>query len=1143
MANVWHPARSRYGMEWLPAIFPFETFDGGPGDDVYNGTAFDDIANGNDGNDQLNGLGGNDILNGGNGNDGMNGGEGNDIIDGGNGFDVLNGDGGDDTLILSGQTGFGFVDTAHGVLGSDRLVLDWSATAGHLQMGNGPTPNATFGGFDGNFTDVNSRNVNFTSIEHFTIRGGVNNDIVTTATGDDDVQLGLGDDFVNIGSGSDVADGGGGTDGISADLSSAAVAILWNLQTNTYSGPAGTSFAGFEYFGTLTTGSGNDVIVTTNVVRSEVINLGDGDDSATVVQSQPGGGETVNGGSGSDRLIIDWSVTAVNAANNSGPTPNGALGGFDGQFTDSANVQVAYTSIEHFTITTGSGSDNLTTASGNDIVSLGSNNDFVDVGSGVDQADGGANEDGISADMSSATAAILWNLETGSFSGIAGASFINFEYFGTLTTGSGNDVIITGNAARNETINLGDGDDNATVRNSTAGNSDRVNGGSGSDRLTIDWSTATTSVRNNTGPNANGALGGFDGTYNETGASRSVVYTSIEHFTIIGGTGNDILTTASGNDIVFLGLGDDFVDVGSGVDQADGGDGEDGISADMSSATGAILWNLQTGSFSGIAGASFASFEFFGTLTTGGGNDVIVTTSATRNETINLGDGDDSATVLASASGNIDRVNGGSGSDRLIIDWSAAATTIANSAGPTANVGLGGFDGRFGEGATFIRSVEYSSIEHFTISTGSGNDTITVAAGNDVLFLGVGNDSGNGGGGNDTIDGGANADTLNGGDGADTLIGGAGDDILNGGADSDYLIGGEGDDRLNGGSSPNSLQGGIGNDVYVVENFSDTVTEFAGEGTDTIETALVVYLLTAANVERLTGTLNTGQSLVGNNDANRITGGTGNDELQGLGGDDTYVLFNAGDTIVEQAGGGTDTVETALAAYVLGAPNVENLTGTSSGGQSLVGNALANRIDGGTGNDEMQGGAGDDTYVVGNAGDSVIELAGNGTDTVETSLSSYTLAAANVENLTFTGTGDFYGAGNDGANTITGGAGNDLLRGGLGADTLIGNVGADLYLFDTVLGGGNVDAVTGFVSGSDRIVLDNTIFTALAEGGLASNAFVLGTAAGDADDRILYDASTGALYYDADGSGAAAAVQFATLTGAPLIAAGDFAVI
>ena len=137
----------------------------------------------------------------------------------------------------------------------------------------------------------------------------------------------------------------------------------------------------------------------------------------------------------------------------------------------------------------------------------------------------------------------------------------------------------------------------------------------------------------------------------------------------------------------------------------------------------------------------------------------------------------------------------------------------------------------------------------------------------------------------------------------------------------------------------------------------------------------------------------------------------------------------------------------------------------------------------------------------------------------------YFLNAANVENLTYTGNGDFYGAGNALGNVITGGA------------------GSDRHLFDSALGGGNVDTLAGFVSGTDRIWLEDSIFTALGTGALPASAFVLGTAAADADDRIIYDQATGALYYDADGNGAGAAIQFASLGAGTVLTSTDFAVI
>ncbi|MBY0565787.1 MAG: hypothetical protein K2P70_00625 [Hyphomonadaceae bacterium] len=136
------------------------------------------------------------------------------------------------------------------------------------------------------------------------------------------------------------------------------------------------------------------------------------------------------------------------------------------------------------------------------------------------------------------------------------------------------------------------------------------------------------------------------------------------------------------------------------------------------------------------------------------------------------------------------------------------------------------------------------------------------------------------------------------------------------------------------------------------------------------------------------------------------------------------------------------------------------------------------------------------------------------------------------------GLGDDTLIGNGGNDTLTGGGGvdnldgsngNDTVNGGLGADTLYGGAGADAFVFSTTLGGGNVDSIVGFSVVDDIIHLDVSVFTGIGLGVLAANAFVIGAAALDADDRIIYNAATGALFYDADGDGAGAAVQFATL--------------
>jgi Ca2+-binding RTX toxin-like protein len=424
--------------------------------------------------------------------------------------------------------------------------------------------------------------------------------------------------------------------------------------------------------------------------------------------------------------------------------------------------------------------------------------------------------------------------------------------------------------------------------------------------------------------------------------------------------------------------------------------------------------------------------------------------------------------------------------------------------------------------------------------------------------------------------------TIAGLDSDDSLFGTGGNDSLFGGVGRDIIGGLGGDDILSGGAGvANVMIGGMGNDTYIVQVAGDTLVEQAGEGTDRVLTALASYsILNRPNIENLTGLAATGQSLTGNDGDNVIISDGGNDQLfGGLGhdvlasfggndvlsggtgaanemvggtGNDTYIVQAVGDTLVELAGEGTDTVQTTLSSFTL-LDNFENLFFIGSGDFSGTGNTAANTIVGGAGNDhlaggagaanQLVGGAGNDTYVVTVAGDSIIELAGGGTDTVETALASYQLGAANVENLTGTSGAGQILAGSAGDNAITGAGGNDLLNGGLGADTLAGNGGADYFLFDSALGGGNVDTITDFTSGSDRILLDNAVFSALSEGGLPPTAFVIGTAALDADDRIIYDSATGNLFYDADGNGAGAAVQFATLSGHPILTANDFGVI
>ena len=160
---------------------------------------------------------------------------------------------------------------------------------------------------------------------------------------------------------------------------------------------------------------------------------------------------------------------------------------------------------------------------------------------------------------------------------------------------------------------------------------------------------------------------------------------------------------------------------------------------------------------------------------------------------------------------------------------------------------------------------------------------------------------------------------------------------------------------------------------------------------------------------------------------------------------------------------------------------------------------------------------------------------------------SYALqAGSQVETLLTTstaGTTAINLTGNEFANTLFGNAGANTLNGGAGIDQLYGYGGADIFRFDTALGGGNVDTIADFNPADDTIQLENAVFTTLPLGFLNAIAFWTGTAAHDTDDRIIYNQSTGALFYDPDGTAGAAAVQFATLSTKPTISNADFAVV
>jgi Ca2+-binding RTX toxin-like protein len=397
---------------------------------------------------------------------------------------------------------------------------------------------------------------------------------------------------------------------------------------------------------------------------------------------------------------------------------------------------------------------------------------------------------------------------------------------------------------------------------------------------------------------------------------------------------------------------------------------------------------------------------------------------------------------------------------------------------------------------------------------------VTTSSGFDDYIVGTfNNDAINGFGGNDYLFGEAGNDRLTGGLGSDTLLGDFDNDTLDGGAGSDILNGGAGSDRM---------VGGVGNDIYYVNSRTDVVVETStlpGE-IDSVYSSVSYGLV--ANVERIFLTGTAGSSITGNSKNNFIQGNGGNN------------LINAGN--------GND--------FINGKERNDTLVG-SLGNDTLVGSLGNDILNGGAGSDRMVGGVGNDVYLVDSRADVVVETSTllREIDSVYSSI-SYELGA-NVERLFLTGTAGIDGTGNRKNNFIQGNGGNnlinagngndflngqaqnDILIGGLGNDTLVGSVGNDSLIGgsdnDTLTGGAGsdrfvfqsrnerVDRITDFNSAQDSILVSATGFGGgLVRGNpLAASQFRLGTAALDANDRFIYNRSSGVLSFDADGTGTA----------------------
>ncbi|MGB3418884.1 MAG: bluetail domain-containing putative surface protein [Dolichospermum sp.] len=253
---------------------------------------------------------------------------------------------------------------------------------------------------------------------------------------------------------------------------------------------------------------------------------------------------------------------------------------------------------------------------------------------------------------------------------------------------------------------------------------------------------------------------------------------------------------------------------------------------------------------------------------------------------------------------------------------------------------------------------------------------------------------------------------------------------------------------------------------------------------------------TIGTTNAVTGTITNDDPFTGTSNADTLIGTNGADTLIGLAGNDTYTVNHIGDIVTEALNAGTDLVNSSI-SYTL-PNNVENLTLTgttnlngtgnslnntltgNSGNNTLTGNAGNDTLNGGSGIDTLIGGSGNDTYQINTPTDTITENPGEGTDSIQSSVTFDLTVFPNIENLTLTGTDAINGTGNAGNNSLTGNSGNNTLNGGAGADTLRGGVGSDIFVFQfgqSPVSG--ADRITDFAIGTDKIDLLTSLGVAM----------------------------------------------------------------
>lgn len=365
-----------------------------------------------------------------------------------------------------------------------------------------------------------------------------------------------------------------------------------------------------------------------------------------------------------------------------------------------------------------------------------------------------------------------------------------------------------------------------------------------------------------------------------------------------------------------------------------------------------------------------------------------------------------------------------------------------------------------------------------------------------------------------------------------------------------YVIYGlEGNDLLEGSSGDDLLDGGNGNeDVLVGDPGNDTLD--GGDGT--LDAVTYSKEVNDINIDLIAGTA-TGVD-IGNDTLLNIEvadAGKGNDTL--VGSDVTYILrgLEGNDTITAGKGGGI-----AYGGHgddlLYGGLNPDIIYG-NSGNDSITGGESNDVLFGGEGNDTLDGGAGNDNIAAYEL--SFMGIKANlekgtvigGSSGIDTLLNIQSIdATSHNDRLIGNGENNVLQA-FEGLDILKGGAGNDTLIGGAGRDVINTGKGADTVVLDSLKG---FDKIVDFSVKKDTIQLNHdlqdAIFTSLSVGKLAKDMFISGTdvtEAADSNDYLIYNKTTGALFYDADGNGAGDSIQIATIGNHAALTFADFIVV